>query len=270
MSFGRQPQGYQGQSYQDEANQQQYGQQPFAQQSSIDAQAAYSYDSVQQASRTSITKAYGEMALGLVVTAAVALVTQVTGALQAYMSATGTLGWMILAIVQVGLAISLGARIMKIKPSTARLMFYGYAALMGFTLSSIFWAYDASTIIITLGFCAAFYFALTMFALTTKINMLTAGPILLVGLVVLIISQVVLMFLAPSATTLRVIAGIGVVLFALMTVYDAQRTKALFAQFASQGPEMIKRISILCALNLYLDFVNLFLYLLQLFGSNNR
>ncbi|MDN6683536.1 MAG: BAX inhibitor (BI)-1/YccA family protein, partial [Bifidobacterium crudilactis] len=75
MSFGRQPQGYQGQSYQDEANQQQYGQQPFAQQSSIDAQAAYSYDSVQQASRTSITKAYGEMALGLVVTAAVALVT---------------------------------------------------------------------------------------------------------------------------------------------------------------------------------------------------
>jgi FtsH-binding integral membrane protein len=225
---------------------------------------------VQQASRTSITKAYGEMALGLVVTAAVALVTQVTGALQAYMSATGTLGWMILAIVQVGLAISLGARIMKIKPSTARLMFYGYAALMGFTLSSIFWAYDASTIIITLGFCAAFYFALTMFALTTKINMLKAGPILLVGLVVLIISQVVLMFLAPSATTLRVIAGIGVVLFALMTVYDAQRTKALFAQFASQGPEMIKRISILCALNLYLDFVNLFLYLLQLFGSNNR
>ncbi|MCI1636035.1 Bax inhibitor-1/YccA family protein [Bifidobacterium sp.] len=278
MSFGRQPQGYQNQGDpqaqygQNTANQyqQQYGQQPYAQQAAINAQTAYSYESVQQASRVSITRAYGEMALGLIVTAVVALVSQITGALQAYMAATGTIGWIILAIVQVGLAISLGARIMKIRPATARLMFYGYAALMGFTLSSIFWAYNASTIIITLGFCAAFYFALTMFALTTKVNMLKAGPILLVGLVVLIISQIVLMFIAPSATTLRVVAGIGVVLFALMTVYDAQRTKALFAQFATQGPEMIKRISILCALNLYLDFVNLFLYLLQLFGASDN
>jgi FtsH-binding integral membrane protein len=271
MTYGRDPQGNQSNpnQYQQQYGQQ-YTQQSYAQQPIMNAQTVYSYDTVQQASRTSITRAYGEMALGLLVTAVVALISQATGALEAYMSATGTIGWIIMAVVQVGLAVSLGARIMKMKPSTARLMFYAYAALMGFTLSSLFWAYNASTIIITLGFCAAFYFALTMFALTTKVNMLKAGPILMVGLVVLIISQIVLMFIAPSATTLRVVAGIGVVLFALMTVYDAQRTKALFAQFASQGPEMIKRISILCALSLYLDFVNLFLYLLQLFGVSDN
>ena len=74
------------------------------------------------------------------------------------------------------------------------------------------------------------------------------------------------MFVAPTNTTLKVVAAIGIVLFAAMTIYDAQFTKRVFAQYASQGPEMIKRVSILCALNLYLDFVNMFLYVLQLLG----
>ncbi|MFT8857372.1 Bax inhibitor-1/YccA family protein [Bifidobacterium aquikefiri] len=244
-----------------------YGSQP---QMTMNGQTAYSYESMERATHASVTRAYGEMTLGLVLTAVVAVIAQSTGALEAYMSATGIIGWIALAVIQIGLAISLGARIMKMRSSTARLMFYVYAALMGFTLSSIFWAFSVSTIVITLGLCAAFFFTLTMIGMTTKLNMLKAGPILMVGLIVLIVSQVVLMFVAPSASTLRIVAAVGLLLFAGMTMYDAQRTRLIFQQVSTQGPEMVKKASILCALNLYLDFVNMFLYLLQLVGLSNN
>lgn len=230
----------------------------------IDGQAAYSYE---QARRVSVAKAYGEMTIGLVITAFVAVLTQATGALSAFLSATGMIGWIGLAIVQVVLAISLGARIMKMRTSTARAMFYIYAALMGFTLSSIFMVYDLGSIGLSLGLCVGFFFALTMLALTTKRDMLKAGPILMVALLVLIVGEVILMFVAPSNTTIMAISAIGLIIFAGLTAYDAQKTRALFAQ--ADGPEMIRRMSILCALNLYLDFINMFLYLLRLFGSRN-
>ena len=155
------------------------------------------------------------------------------------------------------------------KVSTAYVMFYVYAALMGFTLSTIFMAYDLGTIGISLALCAGFFFALTMLGMTTKVNMLKAGPILLVGLIVLIVAEVLLMIFAPGQTMLMVISAIGLVLFAGMTVYDAQATRAMLEQYSAQGPEMVKKVSILCALNLYLDFVNMFMYILQLLGNRD-
>ena len=98
-----------------------------------------------------------------------------------------------------------------------------------------------------------------MFGMTTKINMLKAGPILFAGLVVLIVAELLLMFLFPGDTMLMVVSAIGLVLFAAMTVHDAQQTRAIFNEYAGYGPEMIKKVSIICALNLYLDFVNIFL-----------
>ena len=180
-----------------------------------------------------------------------------TGAYVSFIESTGLIGFFGFAIVQVVLAVALGARIMKIKASTARVMFYVYAALMGFTLSSIFLVYSISDI------------GVALVSLTTKFDMLKAGPILMVGLVVLIISQIVLMFVPGSTTGMRIICAFGLILFAGMTLYDAQQTRALFSAYEAQGPEMIKKISIICALNLYLDFVNMFLYILQLFGSRD-
>ena len=152
------------------------------------------------------------------------------------------------------------------KVSTAYVMFYVYAALMGFTLSTIFMAYDLGTIGISLALCAGVFFALTMFGRTTKIK---AGPILFVGLIVLIIAEVILMIFAPGNTTLMIVSAIGLLLFAGMTVYDAQATRAMLEQYSAQGPEMVKKVSILCALNLYLDFVNMFMYILQLLGNRD-
>ena len=235
----------------------------------MNAQTAYSYEQVRQAERASITKAYGEMTIGLVITAVIAVLTQMSGAYVAFIRSTGLIGFFLFAIVQVGLAVYLGARIMRISSTAARIMFYVYAALMGFTLSSVFLVYSLSDIGIALGMCASFFFALTMFSLTTKFDMLKLGPILMVGLIVLIVSQLILMFIPGVGGMTRLICAIGLVLFAGMTMYDAQATRALFAQYELQGPEMIRKISIICALNLYLDFVNMFLYILQLFGSRD-
>ena len=251
MTFGQQPGNgdpyYGGNQQQPAYGQQQYGQSQYSYApngtAAINAQTIYSREQVQAAQRASVTRAYGEMTLGLIITAVVAVVAQ--------------------------MAVALGARIMKIKASTARVMFYVYAALMGFTLSSIFLVYSISDIGVALVLCAAFFFVLTMFSLTTKFDMLKAGPILMVGLVVLIISQIVLMFVPGSTTGMRIICAFGLILFAGMTLYDAQQTRALFSAYEAQGPEMIKKISIICALNLYLDFVNMFLYILQLFGSRD-
>jgi len=278
MTFGQQPQGnsangFNGQPY----GPNQFNQNPYVQNQyqyapqgayaqSVPAQATYSYE---RAERVSVTRAYGEMTIGLLVTAAVAILTQVTGAYIALIQALGVIGVWVPLVIEVVLAIYLAARIEKITPTTARVMFYVYAAIMGFSLSTIFMAYDLGTIGISLALCAGFFFALTMLGMTTKVNVLKAGPVLAVALIVLIVAEVLLMIFAPGQTTLMLVSAIGLVLFAGMTVYDAQATRALFAQYAGQGEEMVKKISIICALNLYLDFVNIFLYVLQLLGNKD-
>ena len=265
MAFGQQPQGNNAQNngfnnqYQYNQQYNQYNAQPqyaYAPNgtAAVNVQATYSYE---QAERSSVNSAYTHMTLGLIVTAVVAIQT------------TGIIGIFAPAVIEIVLAIYLGARIHTMKVSTAYVMFYVYAALMGFTLSTIFMAYDLGTIGISLALCAGFFFALTMFGRTTKINMLKAGPILFVGLIVLIIAEVILMIFAPGNTTLMIVSAIGLLLFAGMTVYDAQATRAMLEQYSAQGPEMVKKVSILCALNLYLDFVNMFMYILQLLGNRD-
>lgn len=231
----------------------------------INTTMTYNYE---EARRVSVIKVYGEMTIGILVTAVVAVLGQITGAYYSFLMATGMVGLIGLCVVQIALAVVLGMRVTKMKSATARVMFYVYAALMGFTLSSIFMVYDLGSIGVALGVTAAFFFALTMFGMTTKFNMLKAGPILMIGLIVLIISQIVLAFVQVDGMT-KIVCAIGLILFAGMTIYDAQSTRALLTEYEAQGPEMVKKISILCALNLYLDFVNMFLYILQLLGNRD-
>lgn len=234
----------------------------------MNGQTAYSFE---RARHVSTTKAYGEMTLGLLLTAVVAVFTQMTGALDSFLMTTGMIGWIGLAVVQVAIAVVLGWRINKMKVGTARVMFYLYAALTGFTLATIFEAYSLPSIGIALGLCVGFFFVLTMLSLTTKKDMLKAGPILMVALLVLLVGEVIMMFLAPSHTTLMVTGAIGLIIFAGLTMYDAQQTRAMFDMAERSGDTvMLNRISIICALNLYLDFINMFLYLLQLFGNSDR
>lgn len=222
----------------------------------------------EHAERTSITRAYAEMTAGLAVTAVVAVLTQTFGLLNSFLAATGSLGWIGLMLVQIVMAIAIGNRAMNLKAGAARVLFYLYAALMGFTLSSIFMIYDLGSIGTVLALCTGFFFVLTMLSLTMRSSLLKAGPILLAALITLIVGEFVIMLVAPGSTGIMVISAIGVLIFAGLTMYDAQKTRVLFAQYAGQ-PEAIKSLSIVCALNLYLDFVNMFLYLLRLFGSRD-
>ena len=256
MTFGQQPQNngqynpqYNTSDYNTAQQNYQYAAQDTgAGTTAINTTMTYNYE---EARRASVTKVYGEMTIGVIVTAIVAFIGQMTGAYYAFLASTGVIGLIALCVVQVGLAVVLGARVTKMKSGTARVM-----------------VYSLGSIVTALGITAAFFFALTMFGMTTKINMLKAGPILMIGLIVLIISQLVLMFLHVDGMT-QIVCALGLILFAGMTIYDAQSTCALLSQYEAQGPEMVKRVSILCALNLYLDFVNMFLYILQLLGNRD-
>ncbi|NEG95812.1 BAX inhibitor (BI)-1/YccA family protein [Bifidobacterium sp. SMB2] len=234
----------------------------------MDAQAVYTQDSYQRAARVSVTKAYAEMTAGLLVTAVAAVVTQASGLLYSFLMTTGMLGWIGLSIVQVVMAVALSAKVMSMNPATARVVFYIYAALMGFTLSSIFAVYSLGSIVMVLAMTAGFFLCLTMLGLTTKIDMLRFGPILMVALIVLIVAEILMAIFLPGQTMTMVCSAIALVIFAGLTAHDAQFTRAMFQQYSYDGT-MIRRVSILCALNLYLDFINFFINLLQLFGSRD-
>lgn len=221
----------------------------------------------EKARRNSVTRAYGQMTLALLVTFGVAWLTAASGLALRFLMATGMAGAIILAVVQIGLAIALSARVMTMKTSTAYTLFYLFAVTMGFSLSTIFYAYDSTSILIALGLCAGFFFCLTMIGLGTRVNMLSWGTILGVGLLVLIVAEVILSFIPGATTAWKVVSGIGLVLFSIMTARDAQTTRTLLNQCTNE--EMAKRISIITALNLYLDFVNLFQYVLALVGSSS-
>ena len=174
MAFGQQPQGNNAQNngFNNQYQYNQYNAQPqyaYAPNgtAAVNVQASYSYE---QAERSSVNSAYTHMTLGLIVTAVVAIITQMSGAYLALIQTTGIIGIFAPAIIEIVLAIYLGARIHKMKVSTAYVMFYVYAALMGFTLSTIFMAYDLGTIGISLALCAGFFFALTMLGRTTKMD----------------------------------------------------------------------------------------------------
>ena len=230
----------------------------------IDTQATYAFE---EAKRVSVGRTYGEMTLGLIVTTLVALFTQSGNFWLRFMFATRGWGWIMLAIAQVVIAVVLGTRLMKMSETTVRVLFYAYAALTGFTLSSVFQVFSLGSVALVFALTAAFFLCLTMLALTTKKDLLKAGPILMVALLVFVVAQIIISFIGQDTGTMRLMAGIGIVIFAGLTAYDAQQTRALLAQYENQ-PEMVKKVSIFCAFQLFLDFINMFIYLLELLGDN--
>ena len=273
--------GQYGQQYQPQQQGQQYpaniqyaGQQAYASQqgqqfaqfsSPMNTTAAYAQD--KRARHTSVTRAYFEMFLGILVTAAIAVLSAINGWFISFYQATGTIGYWGIVIAQLVLVVILSTNISKMNTTVARLIFYLYAASMGFTLSVVFGVYGLTTIGLAFGLSSLFFLVLTMIGLTTKRNLLAWGPILFAALLTLVVVEILLMiFNAGGATML--ISGISIVLFAGFTAYDAQKTRAILGQYQGQ-PEMIKKVSILCALDLYLDFINFFVSLLQLLGGSS-
>lgn len=169
-----------------------------------------------------------------------------------------------LIIVEVGVVIYLSARITKMSFGTATVLFCTYALLNGLTLSPIFLLYTSQSIAETFFVTAGTFSAMAIYGYVTKRDLTKWGSLLFMALIGLIIATVVNFFLRSDVMAL-VISIAGVLIFVGLTAYDVQKIKNLFADVQNANDE-VKKIAVLGALTLYLDFINLFLYLLRLFG----
>jgi FtsH-binding integral membrane protein len=176
------------------------------------------------------------------------------------------LKWLfILAPLAMVFAISFG--INRLRPATAQLMFWAFAALMGISLSSIFLVYTHTSIVRVFFITAASFGALSLYGYTTKRDMTGMGSFLMMGLFGIIIASLVNVFVASSMLQF-VVSVVGVLIFAGLTAYDTQRLKNDYIYgYASQGGDIAERAAITGALSLYLNFINLFTLLLQLLGQ---
>ncbi|MGI4735280.1 MAG: Bax inhibitor-1/YccA family protein [Janthinobacterium lividum] len=207
---------------------------------------------------------YGWMAAGLALTGGMALFTAATPALQQFVFGTRFvfIGLIILELVVVGF---LSARIFQWSLAQARAAFIGYALLNGLTLSVIFMAYTADSIASTFFTTALMFGVMSAFGYFTKSDLSGWGKLLSMALIGLVIAMVVNMFWGNSALNL-ITSFIGVILFTALAAYDTQKLKQIAFIGVTEGEEMSHKASILGALTLYLDFVNLFLFLLRFFG----
>ncbi len=183
-------------------------------------------------------------------------------ALSGYRGLSG-LGW-IVAFAPLGIVLWMSFGINRISQGTAQFLFWTFAVLMGASLSTIFLTYTDGSIALTFFATAAAFASLSLYGYTTKRDLSGMGTFLLMGLVGLIVASVVNLFWMNDTFSL-VIAAIGVLVFAGLTAYDTQKIKSIY--FELQGSEFLGKAAIMGALSLYLDFINMFLFLLRFLGN---
>jgi uncharacterized protein len=172
-----------------------------------------------------------------------------------------------LIIAELALVFSISARVHKMTATTATSLFVLYAALNGATISSIFLVYSRSSIASTFFICAAIFVACSIYGYVTKRDLTSLGSFLFMGLIGIIIASVVNLFLHSSAVA-TIVSYLGVFIFIGLTAYDSQKLKEM-ARTQPEGLEAgaVRKGAILGALSLYLDFINMFLFLLYIFGG---
>lgn len=209
-------------------------------------------------------KVYGKMALGLLLTAVTAyLVASSQTVLGLLLSNSATI-WVLFAI-ELGLVIYLSARIEKLSTVTAAALFYLYSVINGAALAPIFLIYTGTSIATTFAITAGTFGVMSVGGYVTRQDLSKFGSILMMGLIGLILCMVVNLFMHNSMMDL-IISCVGVFIFVGLTAWDTQAIKRMSAQ---ADPSMLGKVATMGALTLYLDFINLFIHLLRLFGSRN-
>lgn len=172
-----------------------------------------------------------------------------------------------LIIAELAMVMLLTARLHKLSLTTATMMFVGYSVLNGITLASIFLVYTMSSIATTFFICAATFGVMSAYGAMTKTDLSSLGKLLFMALIGLIIATLVNVFIGSSMLDL-VISYVGVLVFVGLTAWDTQKIKMMLAD-ADYMDESTQKLALIGALSLYLDFVNLFLYLLRIFGKRD-
>jgi uncharacterized protein len=231
---------------------------------------------VDEGLRAYMLSVYNYMATGLAVTGAAALATFWLAVQQ---TATGIaltpfgqaiygspLKWVVM-LAPLAVVFLFSFRISSMSVSTARTVFWLYAALMGLSLSTIFLVFTGESIVRVFFITAATFGALSLWGYTTKRDLSGFGSFLIMGLFGIIIASIVNIFMASSALQFA-ISVIGVLVFSGLTAYDSQRIKEMY--YVGDDGTVAGRKAIMGALSLYLDFINLFMLLLQLFGNREE
>jgi len=213
-----------------------------------------------------VRSVYNWMGIGLALTAFVAFYVSSSENMMRLLF-SNRMVFFVLIFGELGLVFAISGMINRISAGTATFLFVLYSALNGLTLSFIFLAYTRTSIASTFFICAGTFIGCSIYGWTTKKNLTSWGGFLFMGLIGVIIASVVNMFLRSSGMSL-IISYIGVIVFVGLTAYDTQKLKNMaLSQPAGMDGAVVRKGAILGALSLYLDFINLFLLLLRIFGS---
>jgi len=212
-----------------------------------------------------VRSVYNWMAVGLALTGCVAF--YVSNDLDILRVIASPMIQIVLFIAVIGLAVSIGGMMNRISAGTATGLFVLYSGLMGVLLAPIFIVYTQASITSTFFICAGTFVACSIYGWTTKKDLTSLGGFMMMGLIGIIIASLVNMFIRSSAMH-YIIGYIGVIVFVGLTAYDTQKLKNMaLTQPAGLDGSVARKGAILGALSLYLDFINLFLMLLRIFGQ---
>jgi FtsH-binding integral membrane protein len=212
--------------------------------------------------RAYMQKVFGLMGMGTAVTGLVAYFTSQSPAMLELIYNT-PLRWVVM-LAPLGFVLVLSFGINRMRASTAQLTFWAFAAVMGLSLASIFLVYTGQSIVTTFFVSSATFLAMALYGYTTKRDLTGWGSFLFMGLIGLIVASLVGLFVQSTALQFA-ISVIGVLIFTGLTAYDTQKIKEMY--YAGDNSETYGKKAVMGALSLYLDFINLFLYLLRFIGD---
>lgn len=247
---------------------------PFAQSQQSASQYGFQSQAVarDEGLRAYMLRIYNYMASALALTGIVAMVAANSPAFlgavynvqNGHIAGMNGLGWLLM-FAPVGLVMWLGMGVNRMSVTTAQGIFWTYSVLMGLSLTPIILMYTGESIARTFFITAGTFGAMSLYGYSTKRDLTGMGSFLIMGLIGLMVASIVNLFLQSSALMFA-LSVIGVVIFVGLTAWDTQKIKNMYYQMGG-GAEMMTKMSILGALNLYMDFINIFVYLLRFIGD---
>ncbi|WKC85441.1 Bax inhibitor-1/YccA family protein [Borreliella lusitaniae] len=214
-----------------------------------------------------LAKVFGLMSIGLLISAIFAYATSENQTIRAIIF-SNSMSFMAIILIQFGLVYAISGALNKISSNTATALFLLYSALTGVTLSSIFIIYTQGSIVFTFGITAGTFLGMSVYGYTTTTDLTKIGSYLIMGLWGIIIASLVNIFFRSSGLNF-LISILGVIIFTGLTAYDVQNI-AKMDRMLQDDTEVKNRMAVVASLKLYLDFINLFLYLLRFLGQRRN
>ena len=212
-----------------------------------------------------MSRTYRWMACGLVLTFATAFVTATSYTMLSLVSSL----YLVLTIAELALVFTLSARVQRMSIGTARALFLAYSVLNGMVLSFYFIAFSVGTLVMAFLSSAVYFGLMAFYGHTTNRDLTSWGPKLMMGLIAMIITGLVGTLFGFGIGASLLYSGIGLVVFMLLTAYDTQKLHQMYAYYAADS-ELAEKASVYGALTLYLDFINIFLFVVRLLGLSSH